>query len=114
MSGVSKATSCASFAASAGRYAEAVRLRLALGAAAGAGADDHLMAAVAQIARVRAALAAIADDGDRRALRARPASTSWLVKIRSIGRFPFAQKKTPAPVGERGFWFLVLMDCLKL
>ena len=65
MSGVSTATRSASGDRVAPASAvEAVGLRLGSGRAAGAQADDDVEAGIAQVERVRAALAAVADDGD--------------------------------------------------
>ena len=67
MSGTSMATSCAPLTAAAGSmHLQAVLLRL-VPAVALAHADDDVVAAVAQIERVRAALAAVTENGDARA-----------------------------------------------
>ena len=111
MSGVSRATSDAAFAASAGvTDVEAVGPRPLLGAAARPRADEHVEAAVAKVARMGAALAAIADHRDR-ARSGRIGRHRLRCRSVSTGFSFVAQKKTPRSGWERGaLGFRSLLD----
>ena len=79
------------------RDAEAVGQRPLLGDAALSGSDDHSEAAVAQVARMGAALAAIADDSHGRPFQARLVGVIVAVNPRLIFHFgvPFRAKENP-------------------